>query len=158
MDRPQQDPGYKRNENRRWRESASDLKHDANVIRTQVKPFNKFALGIAAAGLFGLGAVFWPFVSPALRGKFCLPYLPATTEQVNNVVTALRLRAPTPTSRVIDLGSGDGRLVIASALAGYTSEGVELNHWLNWYARISALFKVRQQQRRWPNMQCMHGL
>lgn len=47
-----------------------------------------------------------PFVSPALR-RVCLPYVPATTSQVNNVLLALRGRH----GSLLDLGSGDGRIV-----------------------------------------------
>lgn len=54
----------------------------------------------------GLMVVCAPFVSPALR-RVCLPYVPATTSQVNNVLLALRGRH----GSLLDLGSGDGRIV-----------------------------------------------
>ena len=47
-----------------------------------------------------------PFVSPALR-RICLPYVPATTTQVSNVMKAVKGR----NGQLIDLGSGDGRIV-----------------------------------------------
>lgn len=53
-----------------------------------------------------LTAICAPFVLPALR-KICLPYVPATTIQVSNVIKALRGR----NGQLIDLGSGDGRIV-----------------------------------------------
>lgn len=56
----------------------------------------------------GLTVICAPFVSPALR-KFCLPYIPATNEQVRNIFTALKNR---PDGTLVDLGSGDGRIVI----------------------------------------------
>ena len=37
----------------------------------------------------------------------CLPYVPATTEQVHNVLRALKGRS----GPLVDLGSGDGRIV-----------------------------------------------
>lgn len=55
----------------------------------------------------GLTVVCVPFVSPALR-KICLPYVPATTAQVENVFKALAGRK----GSLIDLGSGDGRITI----------------------------------------------
>ena len=58
--------------------------------------------GIGAA----LSVICVPFVSPALR-RVCLPYVPATTAQVENVLAALQGRA----GSLIDIGSGDGRLV-----------------------------------------------
>ncbi|XP_071527368.1 ATP synthase subunit C lysine N-methyltransferase isoform X2 [Panulirus ornatus] len=95
--------------------------------------------GLALVGLTGgaavaLSVITAPFVAPAFR-KMCLPYVPATTEQVNNVLQALRGRP----GSLIDLGSGDGRIVIAAAHeAKVKSVGVELNPWLVWYSRWAA--------------------
>lgn len=41
--------------------------------------------------------------------------------------------------RVVDLGSGDGRLVFAAARAGARAVGIEQNPLLVWYCRIVAL-------------------
>ncbi|KAJ8873608.1 hypothetical protein PR048_024426 [Dryococelus australis] len=54
----------------------------------------------------GLSIVCLPFVLPALR-RVCLPYVPATTAQVQNVLAGLSGRS----GRLVDLGSGDGRIV-----------------------------------------------
>ena len=82
--------------------------------------------GLIAVGIFGglatgIVAVALPFVWPAFR-KVVLPYVPATTTQVENVLQALKhRRAHLPAGntsldqlRVIDLGSGDGRIVSVS--------------------------------------------
>lgn len=53
-----------------------------------------------------LSAICMPFVSPALR-RVCLPYVPATTSQVENIFRGLAGRK----GNLIDLGSGDGRIV-----------------------------------------------
>jgi 2-polyprenyl-3-methyl-5-hydroxy-6-metoxy-1,4-benzoquinol methylase len=37
--------------------------------------------------------------------------------------------------RIVDLGCGDGRLVISLALAGFDVDGVEIQPWLVWRAR-----------------------
>lgn len=37
--------------------------------------------------------------------------------------------------KVADLGSGDGRIVIALAKQGYRAAGYELNYWLVLYSR-----------------------
>ena len=69
----------------------------------------KFGIGVACAlGGVGLGLtlVAVPFVLPALR-RYCLPYVPATPEHIQYVLLQLKGR----TGRVVDLGSGDGRLV-----------------------------------------------
>ncbi len=52
---------------------------------------------------FGLVAVTVPFVLPALR-KHCLPYVPATPVQTRTILRHIR-------GTVVDLGSGDGRVV-----------------------------------------------
>lgn len=101
------------------------------------KPNKALVFGIAACCIGGVTAVFWPFLSPALR-HHCLPFVPATTVQIENVLNALRLRAPGNMSKLVDLGSGDGRIVIAAAKEGYAGTGVELNTWLNLYARFTA--------------------
>lgn len=41
--------------------------------------------------------------------------------------------------RLLDIGSGDGRIVIAAAKNGLKSDGVELNTWLVQFSRISAI-------------------
>ncbi|KAM9350072.1 ATP synthase subunit C lysine N-methyltransferase-like [Symphorus nematophorus] len=95
-------------------------------------------LGVVVTGLLGgslvaLYAVAAPFVTPALR-KVCLPFVPATTAQVENVLTVLRAR----TGTLVDIGSGDGRIVIAAAKRGFQASGFELNPWLVWYSRYKA--------------------
>uniref|UniRef100_A0A8C7HPD2 ATP synthase subunit C lysine N-methyltransferase n=1 Tax=Oncorhynchus kisutch TaxID=8019 RepID=A0A8C7HPD2_ONCKI len=74
-----------------------------------------------------------PFVAPALR-KVCLPYVPATTAQVENVLKVLQARS----GSLVDIGSGDGRIVIAAAKKGFRAVGFELNPWLVWYSRYRA--------------------
>lgn len=60
-------------------------------------------LGGSLVALYALAA---PFVTPALR-KVCLPFVPATPAQVENVLRVLRARSGT----LVDIGSGDGRIV-----------------------------------------------
>ncbi|XP_029929470.1 ATP synthase subunit C lysine N-methyltransferase [Myripristis murdjan] len=95
-------------------------------------------LGLVVTGLVGgslvaLYAVAAPFVAPALR-RVCLPFVPATTAQVENVLRALQARSGT----LVDIGSGDGRIVIAAAQHGFRASGFELNPWLVWYSRYKA--------------------
>ncbi|KAI4484203.1 hypothetical protein M0804_007659 [Polistes exclamans] len=95
-------------------------------------------LGISLIAITGglataISVVCIPFVSPAFR-KICLPYVPATNQQVLNVLQALKGRS----GSLIDLGSGDGRIVLAAAKAGFKSYGIELNPWLVWYSRLMA--------------------
>ncbi len=67
----------------------------------------KCIAGLIGFGAVGITAVAIPFVTPALR-RVCLPYVPATEEQIGNVLAALKF---CPKGPVIDLGSGDGRVV-----------------------------------------------
>lgn len=56
--------------------------------------------------LVALYAVVTPFVAPALR-RVCLPFVPATSAQIENVLKMLQGRR----GSVVDIGSGDGRIV-----------------------------------------------
>lgn len=84
---------------------AGHLQSDIKEAKTRSR------LGVIVTGLLGgslvaLYAVAAPFVTPALR-KVCLPFVPATTAQVENVLRVLRARSGT----LVDIGSGDGRIV-----------------------------------------------
>lgn len=107
-------------------------------IGVATEPNSRSRLGLAITGVLGgslvaLYAVTAPFVAPALR-KICLPFVPATTAQVENVLRVLRARSGT----LVDIGSGDGRIVIAAAKHGFLASGFELNPWLVWYSRYKA--------------------
>ncbi|EEC14740.1 conserved hypothetical protein, partial [Ixodes scapularis] len=97
----------------------------------------KIALAASGIGAFGIIAVTLPFLSPAFR-RICLPYVPATDAQLRNVMSALGKR--TKRSGLVDLGSGDGRIVFEAAKLGFVpAVGVELNPWLVAYSKIRAL-------------------
>ncbi|KAG8178652.1 hypothetical protein JTE90_028709 [Oedothorax gibbosus] len=100
---------------------------------------NRNFYGLVAVGAFGtvalgLMAGCAPFVMPAFR-RICLPYVPATDNQIKNVVAFLKTRK----GNVIDLGSGDGRIVMSAAKLGFNAIGVELNPWLVIYSKLKAL-------------------
>ncbi len=63
--------------------------------------------GVLGASAVGLTALAVPFVTPALR-RVCIPYVPATAQQIAHMRLAL---ARCPAGPVVDLGSGDGRVV-----------------------------------------------
>ncbi|XP_063156261.1 ATP synthase subunit C lysine N-methyltransferase isoform X2 [Candoia aspera] len=88
---------------------------------------------IVGGTLVALYSVAIPFIAPALR-KHCLPFVPATSKQVENVLIMLKGRNGT----LVDIGSGDGRIVIAAAKVGFKAVGYELNPWLVWYSRYHA--------------------
>ena len=86
-------------------ESCNLNKEPKNEVATTSK-FGLVAVGITGtigAGLF-VGTI--PFLTPALR-KICLPYVPATGTQVANILRMCKGRPGT----LVDLGSGDGRVV-----------------------------------------------
>lgn len=69
-----------------------------------------FALACAVgASAVGISAISLPFVLPAFR-RVCLPYVPASETQIKNVLGLLQ-KCPAPATPLIDLGSGDGRIV-----------------------------------------------
>jgi len=84
----------------------------------------KIVLVIGGTAL-GLTALTIPFCLPAVR-KVCVPYVPATPVQINNILKCLNTHS-FPKAKVIDLGSGDGRVCISCAKEGYKTTGVELN-------------------------------
>jgi hypothetical protein len=75
--------------------------------------------------------------------------VPASDAQVNNVVRALRVNqlganqlgagtGKTSARSFVDLGSGDGRIVLAAGKHGFHGVGYELNPWLVLYSRLDA--------------------
>ncbi|KAG4078078.1 hypothetical protein HA402_002129, partial [Bradysia odoriphaga] len=78
----------------------------------------------------------WSVRCTSIR-KYCLPYVPATTTQLENILSVLK--NSDKSGRLLDIGSGDGRIVVAAAKNGFRSDGVELNPWLVQYSRIAAL-------------------
>ncbi len=79
----------------------------------------KVLLGVTGGVIAGICVVTVPFVMPALR-RVCLPYVPATPQQVENVMLMLRGRS----GSLVDLGSGDGRIVSTFALRWIVSSGL----------------------------------
>ncbi|KAM5153009.1 adenine nucleotide translocase lysine N-methyltransferase isoform 1-T1 [Mantella aurantiaca] len=95
------------------------------------KPLGVWGL-LQVAGGTGL-AVYsvWALVlMPGFRRvplKLQVPYMPASGRQVDHVMTLLRGRS----GKMVDLGSGDGRIVLEAARRGFSpAVGYELNPWL----------------------------
>ncbi|XP_076630776.1 ATP synthase subunit C lysine N-methyltransferase [Colletes latitarsis] len=110
------------------------LSNNTTTTPRKASKLGLYLIGITGGIATAISIICIPFVSPAFR-KICLPYVPATRQQVQNVLQALDGR----TGSVVDLGSGDGRIVFAAAKAGFKAHGVELNSWLVWYSRLKAL-------------------
>ncbi|XP_046143106.1 LOW QUALITY PROTEIN: ATP synthase subunit C lysine N-methyltransferase [Osmia bicornis bicornis] len=93
-----------------------------------------YFIGITGGIATAISIICIPFGEPSLsENMFTL--VPATSQQVKNVLQALEGR----TGSLIDLGSGDGRIVFATAKAGFKAHGIELNPWLIWYSQIESI-------------------
>ncbi|XP_004698472.1 ATP synthase subunit C lysine N-methyltransferase [Echinops telfairi] len=106
---------------------------DCPPVSLKERRWGLLLTGLVGGTLAAVYAVAVPFLAPALR-SVCLPFVPATPRQVDNVVRMLRGRRGT----LVDIGSGDGRLVVAAAKAGLPAVGYELNPWLVWFSRYRA--------------------
>ncbi|XP_041062341.1 adenine nucleotide translocase lysine N-methyltransferase isoform X1 [Carcharodon carcharias] len=84
------------------------------------------------AGCTGLTAyIVWAgILMPGFRRvplRLQVPYIPASRKQVQNVMTLLKGRS----GKAVDLGSGDGRIVLEASKRGFhPAVGYELNPWL----------------------------
>lgn len=88
-------------------------------ILFQRLPFGSLAL-ITLFHLTGLGCA----IAPQDRKDLDVPYVPTPRHVVDRM---LEMAEVGPEDHVIDLGSGDGRIVIAAAQLGATGLGVELD-------------------------------
>ncbi len=69
------------------------------------------------------------------------PFVPSTQKTSECMIALSGCKAG---ENIIDLGSGDGRLVRLAAAKGAHALGVEINPFLVWYSRIVSLF-IRHQ-------------
>ena len=113
----------------------SDQVSVQNSSKSSTK-FGALALGIVATSSVGLIVATSSFILPAFR-RICLPFLPATSAQVKNVVTAMHQPSKFGMT-VVDIGSGDGRIVTTLAAHGFHATGFELNIWLLGYSKFQA--------------------
>ncbi|XP_007229175.3 ATP synthase subunit C lysine N-methyltransferase isoform X5 [Astyanax mexicanus] len=102
--------------------------------RSQDRPVITAASGALLMGCYGLWSV---FALPGFRRvpvHLKVPYLPSSGVQTQNIMRLLRGRA----GRLVDLGSGDGRLVLTASSLGFQCTGYEINSILVSYARVKA--------------------
>ncbi|KAJ6657599.1 hypothetical protein lerEdw1_002315 [Lerista edwardsae] len=87
-------------------------------------------LQIAAGTGLAVYAMWAGILMPGFRKvplRLQVPYVPASTKQVENVMSLLKGRS----GKMVDLGSGDGRLVLEAYKRGFRpAVGYELNPWL----------------------------
>jgi len=96
------------------------------------------ALYSATAFLVIFNTLTIPFALPKLRVFLGAPYLPSNTRSFQAVLDHIqpnivgRQKSP----RLVDIGSGDGRLVREAAKRGFSALGIEMNPWLVGISRI----------------------
>jgi protein-L-isoaspartate O-methyltransferase len=60
------------------------------------------------------------------------PYVPSDDDSAAQMLRLVKTYKP---RRILDMGSGDGKLVVLLARQGYRVDGVELKPWLVWRSR-----------------------
>jgi SAM-dependent methyltransferase len=122
--------------------SVNVLSLTASSSSSKLGLFGALTIGALAIGGSALAV---PFLLPALR-RHALPYVPATNKQLDNVFKAIKifnntrnLASKQNPQKLIDLGSGDGRIVFEAVKRGYQATGVELNSVLVAYSKIKTL-------------------
>ncbi|XP_063312978.1 ATP synthase subunit C lysine N-methyltransferase-like [Pelobates fuscus] len=102
---------------------------------------SNYRLPWIASGMTVSSYALWAiFVLPGFRKvpwKLKVPFLPSSKHQTANVVKLLNGRK----GRLVDLGSGDGRLVFAAVSIGFQSRGYELNPILVTWAKTQARWR-----------------
>lgn len=111
-----------------------DTQYESKNTQKKISNTGKFLIAASGGVGIGLSIICFPFVAPALR-KICLPYVPATDAQLKNVMCALK----DCSGKMLDVGSGDGRIVVEAARNNFIAHGVELNPWLVQYSRLNAI-------------------
>uniref|UniRef100_A0A8C0GMB6 ATP synthase c subunit lysine N-methyltransferase n=1 Tax=Chelonoidis abingdonii TaxID=106734 RepID=A0A8C0GMB6_CHEAB len=92
---------------RPWEGHTQDILHmNLDNDRSRKRNWGLLVTGIVGGTVVVLYAVATPFLTPALR-KICLPFVPATSAQIENVLKMLQYRS----GSLVDIGSGDGRIV-----------------------------------------------
>lgn len=69
-------------------------------------------------------AIFYFYKSKVAKEYFGAYFLPTTRVQINSIVSFLQNNR---VGKVVDLGSGDGRILIKLAKSGFIADGFEIN-------------------------------
>ncbi len=83
---------------------------------------------LLGASIYGVGLLY-----SAIKGA---PYVPTSNKQLEKILKNVQFKKG---ARMVELGSGDGRLIrYAVKKYGITGEGIDINPLLVWWARILA--------------------
>uniref|UniRef100_A0A7N4PLC8 Adenine nucleotide translocase lysine methyltransferase n=2 Tax=Sarcophilus harrisii TaxID=9305 RepID=A0A7N4PLC8_SARHA len=109
------------------------------MAELQDRHFGGLGILQVAAGTSLLAYAVWAgLLMPGFRKvplRLQVPYVPASRKQVDNVMRLLQGRS----GKMVDLGSGDGRIVLAAYRQGFCPVvGYELNPWLLQLSRFHA--------------------
>ncbi|XP_073322961.1 ATP synthase subunit C lysine N-methyltransferase [Pagrus major] len=108
--------------------------HSKFLSTDRPHPALSACLGALLTGVYGVWSL---FATPGFRRvpwRLKVPYLPSSKDQTLNIMKLLEGR----TGCLVDLGSGDGRVVFAASSAGFRCTGFEINSILVTYARSKA--------------------
>lgn len=89
------------------------LIENSNQPKKEFGMVGKILVGVCGCTAVGISILCFPFISPAFR-RFTLPFIPATDNQLKNILSMLP-KNKAGQNRLLDIGSGDGRIVIATA-------------------------------------------
>ena len=97
------------------------------------------AAGFGALALVTLAGVA-PFVATGAVRRFGVPFNPTETDRVRALLRRLPMASVANPRKLVDLGAGDGRIVVAAAARrNFHAVGYEFNPWLVLYARLASL-------------------
>lgn len=108
--------------------------------------------GLVLCNVFGL-----PFVLPKARRFLGAPFLPTQTRTVDALFDRILLNPPSntgckigskPKKVLLDVGSGDGRIVFGAAKRGFRAVGVELNPYLWAWSKVRERWCLSAEERR----------
>lgn len=110
-----------------------------------------YGLALILAVVLTLGTLFLARLIQQRTGIYSGPvYVPSTDIQIAEMLELAQLKK---SDRCVDLGSGDGKLVIALAQQGYHAVGIENNPFLVWISRrmIRSLGLQERASIKWGN-------
>lgn len=83
-----------------------------------------------------LGLIY--FYLPFLFGA---PYLPSNKKETSTIVSFAKKYCKKKNPKALDLGSGNGKLILALSKSGIESKGFEINPLLLWLTKLKIYFK-----------------
>ncbi|KAM9391730.1 uncharacterized protein KZ484_003266 [Pholidichthys leucotaenia] len=124
----------------RFPAGMDDDSPNEDFAELKTRPIGGWGIAQIAAGTgLAVYAMWVGILQPGFRKvplRLQVPYIPASKAQVRNVMTLLKGRK----GGLVDLGSGDGRIVLEANQRGFRpAVGYELNPWLIYLARFHAL-------------------